>query len=186
MATVTFSTLEYLSGLQHLNLMRQYAKKRKKADAAGNALAWHQDQIAISLGFKNWSLLHKHLAPVKWPWQDHVLDLALKKPGLGQFIEDHAVKTIGEDEAIETMEDWARRKYTPLIEFAFYDNESENGFSWPSVEMAEELSSEFAGQYPDDLIEKVGNDLDVDEGPWGLDDRDGVDDDFDEAPEVTT
>lgn len=148
MATVTFSILEYLSGLKRLDLMGQYAKKLKKADQTGKPLGWHQNNLAISLGFNNWSMLHKHLAPVKWPWQGHVLDLALKKPGLGQFIQDHALETIDEDEGTQTMKSWARGKYSRLIDFAFYDSESENGFSWPEVDMVGEVGDQFGGQYP--------------------------------------
>lgn len=181
MATVTFSTLDYLSGPDLLDLMRRYAKMVKKTNPAGKPLGWHQNEIAISLAFKNWSMLHKHVAPIKWTYVDHVLDLVLKKPGLGQFVEDHAVKTIDEDEGTDTMKDWARAKYTPLIDFAFYDNESPNGFSWPDVDMAEELREEFSGQYPDDLIESVAHYLEINNGPWGLDNRD---DDFDAAPVV--
>lgn len=165
---ISFPYLNAMSGADLLDLLRRFAKTNKKADPIGKSLSWHQDQVAISLGFKNWSLLHKHLATGDWSEVDKALTLALKKPELGEFVEVHAVRAIDEDVATDKMRDWARRKYTPLIEFAFYDNESETGFGWPAVDMAEELAEEFSGQYPDDLILKVGNELDVDEGPWGL------------------
>jgi len=184
MASVTFSTLDYLSGQDLLDLMRRYAKMVKKADQAGKPLGWHQNEIAISLAFKNWSMLHKHLAPIKWTYIDHVLDLVLKKPNLGQFVEEHAVKTIDEDEGADTMKAWARSKYTPLIDFAFYDNESSNGFSWPDVDMAEELREEFNGQYPDELIESVAHALEINGGPWGLDNRYDGDDESEDVPVV--
>ena len=167
MASITFSTFDALLGPDLLDLLRRYSKAAKKADPAGKPLSLHQDQIAIRLGFKNWSMLHKHLASAKWSAVDQVKTLALQKPGLGQFIEDHAYKTIDEDEGRETMRDWARAKYTPLIDFAFYDNESPNGFSFPEVDMVIELGEEFAGQYPQELIEVVGQRLEAD-GPWGL------------------
>jgi hypothetical protein len=165
---ISFSYLDAMSGLDLLDLLRRFAKANKKVDSSGRALSWHQDQVAISLGFKNWSLLHKHLAAARWSETRRVLNQALEKPGMGEFIEVHAVRTIDEDEAIAEMRRWVRSTYTPLIDFAFYDNESETGFSWPAVELVLELSAEFSGRYPHDLIEKVGNDMELDQGPWGL------------------
>lgn len=165
---ITFSYLNAMSGADLLDLLRRFAKTNKKADTSGRSLSWHQDQVAVSLGFKNWSLLHKHLATSHWSRADTLLTRAMTKQALGDFIEMHAVRTIDEDLAVDDMEQWARGKYTPLIEFAFYDNESETGFSWPAVDMAEELAEEFLGRYPEDLIQKVGNDMDARFGPWGL------------------
>lgn len=167
MSSITFSYLDAMSSEDLLGLLRRYARAAKMSDAAGKSLTFHQDQVAISLCFKNWSMLHKHLSGAHWSETDKVLTLALKKPSLGEFIGSHAYRTIDEDEAAERMRQWARAKYTPLIEFAFYDNESENGFSWPDVEMVTELGEEFAGKMPQDLIEKVGYELER-EGPWGL------------------
>ena len=168
MATITFPYDEYLSKDEFLDFSKRFAKLNKKADPNGKGLIHHQDQIAVSLGYKSFALLHKFVQSADFLAWDDLRDKARRKAGLGDFIKERAVRTVDRDKAIETMRDWARRKYTPLIEFAFYDNESENGFGWPDVDMAEELANEFAGQYPDKLIQKVGNDLDVDEGPWGL------------------
>ncbi|WP_432731273.1 hypothetical protein [Variovorax sp. W6] len=168
MPSITFSFLDYLSKQDFLDLAKRFAKLNRKADPDGNGLTFHQDRIAVSLGFKNWALLHKHVESASWAAWHTLRELALKKPGLGAFIEERGFRTIDEDEAVDAMRRWARSKYTPLIDFAYYDSESETGYSWPDVDMAEELSEEFAGRYPDDLIERVGNELDVDEGPWGL------------------
>jgi hypothetical protein len=97
MSSITFSTLDSLPGPDLLDLLRRYAKANKKADPVGKALSWHQDQLAISLGFKNWSMLHKHLASANWSAVDQLKTLALKKPDLGEFVEEHAYKTIDED-----------------------------------------------------------------------------------------
>lgn len=167
MPSITFSYLDAMSSEDLLNLLRRYAKAAKKDDPACKSLSFHQDQVAISLGFNNWSMLHKHLSAAFWSETHKLLTLAMKKPGLGDFIDTHAYRTIDEDEATTRMKQWARAKYTPLIEFAFYDNESETGFSWPDVDMVIELGEEFAGKVPQDLIEKVGYELERD-GPWGL------------------
>ncbi len=168
MTTITFPYLDYASIPETLGLLKRFAKKNKTADPAGHALSWHQDQVAISLGFKNWSLLHKHVDGMDWGQRDHFLTQVQAKPVLGQFVKEHAVKTIVVEDAIRTMKDWARKKYTPLVEFAYLDNESANGYSWPEVDMTEELIHKFIGDFPEDLIEQVGKELDAEEGPWGL------------------
>ena len=172
MASIAFSSLKSLPGSDFLELLKRYAKSAKKADPDGKSLSWHQDAIAIGLGFKNWSMLHKHIASITWSAMLDLKDLVLMKPGLGEYIEARTSRTIDTEEATEMMKSWARRKYSRLIDFAFYDAESENGFGWPDVDMAAELQDEFGGLFPNDLIVKVGNDLDVDEGPWGLEEYD--------------
>ena len=168
MTTIAFPYLDYASNPETLGLLKRFAKKNKTADPAGHSLSWHQDQVAISLGFKNWSLLHKHVDGMDWSHRDQLLTQVQAKPVIGQFVKDHAVKTIVVEDAIRTMKDWARKKYTPLVEFAYLDNESANGYSWPEVDMAEELIDKFIGDFPEDLIQQVGNELDAEEGPWGL------------------
>ena len=169
MASITFSYLDAMSSMDLLDLLRRYAKASKTSDTAGKSLSFHQDQVAISLGLKNWAMLHKHLSSARWSETNRLLTLITKKPHLGDFVATRAYRTIDEDEAADRMKRWARAKYTPLIEFAFYDNESETGFGWPDVEMVIELGEEFAGKVPQDLIERVGHELELD-GPWGLED----------------
>lgn len=103
-----------------------------------------------------------------WGQRDQLLTQVQAKPVLGQFVKEHGVKTIVVDDAIRTMKDWARKKYTPLVAFAYLDNESANGYSWPELDMTEELIHKFIGDFPEDLIEQVGKELDAEEGPWGL------------------
>lgn len=167
MPSITFSYLDAMSSEDLLYLLRRYAKAAKKGDSSSKSLSFHQDLVATSLGFKNWSMLHKHLSAAFWSETHKLLTLAMKKPDLGDFIDTRAYRTIDEDEATNRMTQWARAKYTRLIEFAFYDNESETGFSWPDVDMVTALGEEFAGKVPQDLIEKVGDKLEQD-GPWGL------------------
>lgn len=170
METITFSYLESISHGELISLLKRFAKRAKAADSAARPLAWHQDYVSHLLGFKNWSLLHKHVDGLVGSSFALVVRKVLDQEELGDFVSESAVRTVAVDDAVEEMKSWARNKYTPLIEFAYHDNESPTGYSWPEVEMAEELASEFEGKFPLDLIVKVGNALDMAEGPWGLED----------------
>lgn len=168
MEYTTFSYLEYINGEKLLELLRRIAKHAKKQNLlVGSSLSSYQNAIAVDIGFNNWSMLHKHLAGRNMMQAEGVVSRVLKHPALGPALTKLAHRTIDVAEAAETMRDWARKNYTPLVEFAFYDNESENGYGFPSVEMAEELADEFVGRYPEDLITEVGYALDANEGPWG-------------------
>lgn len=59
-------------------------------------------------------------------------------------------------------------KVPPLVEFAYLDKESANGYGWPEVDITEELIHKLTGDFPEDFIEQVGQELDAEEGPWGL------------------
>lgn len=167
MTTATFSYFDYSSNAELLDLVKRFAKQAKASDPGAHQLSYHHDKVAISLGFNNWSLLHKHVMGMNWSARSDFRSLVGGKPVLGQFMYDHAMKTIVVEDAIKTMKDWARQKYMQLANFAYLDNESENGFSWPSVDMDDELIDEFIGDFPEDLIRQVGYDLDGEEGPWG-------------------
>lgn len=71
--------------------------------------------------------------------------------------------------ARDEMCEWVRSRFTRLIEFAYYDSESENGYSWPDVDINMELQEEFDQQFPSNLIEEVASYLEC-EGPWGEED----------------
>jgi hypothetical protein len=168
MGTIRFSYIDYVTSGELISLLKRIAKQLKTLSVAGKGLATHQDEIAHSLNYKNWSMLHKHLDGLHGPAFQLAMNQVLRHKQLGPAVKELAFRTIDEDEAVQTMKSWARRKYSRLIDFAYYDNEAENGFSWPEVDMADELSAEFCGQFPDNLIQEVGNALDTDEGPWGL------------------
>ena len=170
MTTLTFSYLDYLTHVELISLLKRIAKQTQKKDETSKPLAWYQDFVAQALGYKNWSQLHKHLDGLTGTDFDLVVRRVLEHKDIGSIIAKLAVRTINVEDAIEEMTRWARKKYTPLVNFAFYDNESETGYSWPDVDMAEELAAEFEGRFPIELIQQVGNDLDVDEGPWGIED----------------
>lgn len=170
METITFSTIEYASGETLLEYLKRAAKINKKADLQSASLSSHQNSIAVALGYQNWSMLHKNLNGLSCVQASGTIDRVLRHQSLGPMVDDMAVRTIDVEDATDEMRDWAREKYTPLVEFAYYDSESPNGYSWPEVDMALELSEEFGGKFPDELIEQVGYDLDASEGPWGLED----------------
>lgn len=168
METLVFSKLDYATGLEFLDLSKRYAKKAMSLSAEGQKLSWHQDQVAHKLGYQNWSILHSNLANMSWSGLSDIRSMASRSPHLYAFLQKATERTIIVDEAVATMKDWARSNYTPLVDFAYHDSESENGYAWPSVDMDEELAEEFAGQFPDDLIQQVGYALDAEEGPWGV------------------
>jgi hypothetical protein len=122
------------------------------------------DGIATTLGYDNWSLFHRDVGRMT---DAHFAKIDAKVrafPEIQEFLTDRA---IDKKAATEEMREWVESNFTRLVEFAFYDPESENGYAWPSVDLNEELQNEFDGKYPDDLISEVANDLEVDEGPWG-------------------
>ncbi len=163
------------SGVQGALLSRlRRVAKMVKADNPSMQLAKSQDLVAIRVGFKNWSLLHKFLASAS-PTQAASTEASVKRDAM---LADYYQKTepLDVDAASVEMEDWVRSNLTPLIDFAFYDNESENGFAWQDEDLFIELQQEFEYKYPLELIEKVALELELNEGPWGYEDY-GSDDD---------
>ena len=171
METMTFSYLDYATHSDLVSLLKRFAKNAKASDTNCNSLAFHQDWAAHVLGFKNWSMLHKSVNGLKGSAFDRILSLAVHHKDIGPFIRNATVRTINVTDAIDEMKTWARSKYSRLIDFAYYDNESETGYSWPNIEMSDELEVEFGGRFPFELIRKVGDDIDGNEGPWGLEEN---------------
>jgi hypothetical protein len=142
------------------------AAKAGKKNHPSKRLAWFLDQIAIALGYLNWALLHKHVATISNAKFDKLKGDMLTHPKIGALLEP-SLDAFDEDAAGEEMRDWVRQHYTPLLDFAFYDSESSNGFAWPDVDLREELQDKFGGQFPDDLISAVAAKLE-EAGPWGV------------------
>lgn len=122
------------------------------------------DSVASQLGYKNWALLSKDVGsstPAKLEGiYRRILDHAL----LG----DYATLLFSEAEARNEMEEWVRSKFTPLVHFAYYDRESENGFAWDDEDLAAVLEAEFGDRFPLKLILDVAASLEANEGPWGI------------------
>jgi hypothetical protein len=150
-----------------LSRLRRIAKMIK-ADNPPWQLAQAQNLVAVRLGFKNWSLLHKFLASASPLLVESVEGAAKKDIVLASYLERMAPLDL--EAARDEMEEWVRSNLSPLINFAFYDNESENGFAWQDEDLSNELQQEFSEKYPLELIEKVALDLEMSEGPWGYED----------------
>jgi hypothetical protein len=148
------------------------AKRAAKTLGKASPLRSHSsclDQIASFTGRSNWSLLAKHIAGADGDLLvriAHKLCPQFRLLGIPDF-----------EGAEELMREWVVRTFTPLIDFAYYDKESANGYAWPDVELAHELYGEFGGICGDELIEAVASDLELSHGPWGLEDYGAPDED---------
>ncbi|RQS83435.1 hypothetical protein DF032_05740 [Burkholderia seminalis] len=134
------------------------------------------DQIAVSLGYRNWSLLHKDV--IRMP-ENRFSDLATRVSNSPEVQDFQRYESLDKEVARSEMREYVEGSFTRLIEFAFYDSESENGFAWPSVDLHEELEAEFGDRFPSELIAEVASDMEVSDGPWGVEDY-GDDDDRDD------
>ncbi|MFM0416992.1 hypothetical protein [Paraburkholderia aromaticivorans] len=166
-----------------IDLLKRIAKRKRRQlvdESDDTPLATLHDAIAIGLGYDNWSLFHKDVGRMT---EAHFAKINAKVrayPEIQKFLTE---RPIDREAATEEMREWVESGFTRLIEFAFYDPESESGFAWPSVDLNEELQAEFGDRYPEDLINDVANEMELEEGPWG-DENLGLDIDGPE-PEVS-
>lgn len=79
-------------------------------------------------------------------------------------VSDEVDRTVAADE----MGAWVEANFVRLIDGASYDSESDNGYAAGSVDLRDELGSEFGDQYDEDLIQQVAWELE-ELGPWGVD-----------------
>jgi hypothetical protein len=156
-----------------LSLLKRVAKREKARlldeEFEEVQLATLLNKIAASIGYRNWSLLHKDALPMP---DDRFSALAAR---VSAFPEVRAFQlqrshTVDKEAAREEMREYVEGNFTRLIEFAFYDSESENGFAWPSVDLHEELGAEFGERFPSELIAEVADDMELNDGPWGIED----------------
>jgi len=150
--------------------LKRFAKQQKNTHP-GQKLSHFQDMTAKMFGYANWSMLHKHFLEASDSQFSAMANKVRSHPALGQiFIGAKTPTSIEPTAAKDEMREWVRRKFTPLIDFALYDNESENGFAWPDIDLNEELQDQFADKYPLELIEEVALNLEMNHGPWGVED----------------
>lgn len=147
--------------------LKRVAKKLRQANASLTQ-AKALDQVAAMLGFNNWSLVSKHVNSLAGYRLSLFHEGLYERKNLDGLLPPQ-FPDFDEDEAAEVMRTWVEGNFTRLIEFAYYDNESENGFGWPDEDISNALQEEFDGVYPLELIEKVAVDIEMD-GPWGIED----------------
>ncbi|CAJ3407467.1 Uncharacterised protein [Burkholderia pseudomallei] len=165
-----------------LELLKRVAKRekarRRDEEFKEVQLSSLLDKIAASLGYRNWSLLHKDA--IRMP-ADRFAALKAQAHGFPDVQEFQRYGTLDKEAARLEMREYVEGNFTQLIEFAFYDSESENGFAWPSVDLHEELGAEFGERFPPELIAEVASDMELNDGPWGIEDY-GDDDRDDHEP----
>lgn len=149
--------------------LKRAAKLALKSDGQSNKLSHYLDERAVLLGFANWALLQRYLATATPGGTDTLISKARATPGLAHF-PGRSQGADDETDPVEVMRAFVLAKYTPLNDFAFYDSESPNGYAWPEVELFDELSDEFSGRFSPDLIEEVARDMEMENGPWGIED----------------
>lgn len=151
-----------------IGLIKRVSKREKKRlDESENitvSLATLYDGVASALGYKNWSLFHRDIARMSDMKFAEIEQQLLEFPEVRDFLNYLAVD---QEKAREEMREYVTTRFTPLVNFAFYDSESENGYAWPDVDLYQELEEEFDGRFPSSLIEEVAREMEVDEGPWG-------------------
>jgi hypothetical protein len=153
-----------------VSAFKRSAKADFKTGDGTHPLAWYLDVRGRALGFANWALFHLHIAHLPADDLDALLARSKGKPDLAHFGKAApSVTAIDEaDEPEDVMRAYVRDHYTPLQDFAFYDNESESGYAWPDVELAEVLQEEFSDRYPLEMILEVARYMEAESGPWGV------------------
>jgi len=150
---------------------KKAAKSAKKNSPPDKPLAWYLDKIATAFGYLNWSLLHKDVATFDTLKALSLREKAIEHPELEAFLAPRLdFAGLDVEAATEEMRDYAKKHFTPLHDFALYDNESETGYAWPEVELEDELQAEFSGKFPDELINSVAAALFLEYGYWGVED----------------
>lgn len=147
-----------------LSVLKRVAKAAKNTGDGAQQLSFYQNSLAVAFGYPNWSVLHKNLASMSENKLAHIWAQMMSDPGVQDILVNtpHFV-----DAARDKMRAYVETRFARLIEFAFFDNESENGFDTRSQNLYVLLQEEFFDQIPEGLIEQVAEELEM-EGPWGI------------------
>jgi hypothetical protein len=148
-----------------LNALKAAARIRLKMSPS-KQLSGLLDHIAASCGYKNWSLFAKDLGQMH---PEKFREIRSKYKSEIEDLRESEGLWGSREEAFDQIEEWFRQKYSPLVEFAFRDSESENGYAWPEIEPGDVIPDQFGDDFPAKLIDEVALKLDL-EGPWGLED----------------
>lgn len=151
--------------IEKLKRIAKQGRRENKDLSQAQAL----DLIATELGYNNWSLLSKHIHKMEDSQRKDFHDRLYQNPKLSEYLPP-VFPPFNKADAIEEMTAWVRKKFTPLVEFAYFDSEAENGFAWPEEDLVFALNEEFDTRFPPALIEEVGLELELNEGPWGEED----------------
>lgn len=135
------------------------------------------NKIATALSYNNWALLNQHIHKMTEAQLSKFHDSLYDHAKLIKYLPPIFIR-FDQAAAIEEMIAWVENNFTPLNDFAFYDSESENGFAARDEDLNEALQEEFSDRFPLNLIEQVANELELDRGPWGIEDYGYVDDEL--------
>jgi len=150
-----------------LDKLKRAAKAMRKVEPSlsqSEAL----DKVAVICGYNNWSLLHKDVQKKVGYELSAFHENLYGRPRLEGILPSR-FSGFDPKEAADAMKDWVETNYTRLVEFAYYDNESSNGYAWPDEDINNALQEEFGQVYPLELIEEVAANIELD-GPWGIED----------------
>ncbi|AZR42993.1 hypothetical protein [Marinobacter salarius] len=153
----------YLSSEHFLNNLKRAAKAEKRSDA-GEPLASYQDRIARTAGFQSWALFRNSLR------KDGLKGMEERRLQLAQGLH-RALPHTAHEYAIRDIEAFFRSNYEKCEDFSTPSNETENGYSHPSITVSEVVREVFTGVYPEKyLIQAIAR---IEErGPWCEDDSD--------------
>lgn len=154
--------------------LKRVAKQGRRENAALSQ-AEALDMIAVALGYNNWSLLSKAVQKMDNMQLREFYDGLHQNPKFAEYLPP-IFPSYDKEEAIEEMKAWVKEQFTPLVEFAYFESEAENGFAWPEEDLVCALNEEFDDRFPFSLIEEVGIDLEVNYGPFGKEDYGDNDD----------
>jgi len=162
-------------------MLKRIAKREKNNRGKDTQLSTILNQIAVTLHYKNWSMFHRDAVSMPDDRFSTLESQVKMFPEVQEFLKTQA---IDKEAATNEMQEFVESKFTPLIEFAYHDSESVNGYSWPDVDLNIQLQEEFDHKYPTELIEEVARDMELDRGPWGVEDYDDDTDDHDSEPDA--
>ncbi|MGK5024243.1 hypothetical protein [Janthinobacterium sp. RB2R34] len=147
----------------------KFVAKQGRRENAALSQAETLDMIAVALGYNNWSLLSKAVQKMDNTQLGKFRDDLYQHPKLAEYLPP-IFPSYDKDEAIEEMTAWVKDRFTPLVDFASFDREAENGFDRPDEDLVWALNENFDDRFPLSLIEEVGKDLENNYGPCGKQD----------------